>query len=202
MLLSSFGLRYAVEGALGVTASSADFAAHFYADPVSFFAQARSVSAALGICAIWLVYLLARRSRMSRRASAAAALFMAASPVRMPLFKSRTAFAPPANELYDPACVLAAGVEWIVLSNSVSGRYAGKAEELPKQTAFVEWLKRCWEMRARFMPSDSSPGGNPIWRIERQGPELRVFEMKPALLEKCGERKKWPRVDHFRHSHA
>ncbi|MFC1491184.1 ArnT family glycosyltransferase [Nitrospinota bacterium] len=106
--------------------------------------------------------------------------------IQMPLFKGREGVSQLADDWYDPVRIRAAGVEWIVLTSSVSGRYAGRKRVFPRQAAFLGWLDRCWDEGARFTPSDPPVEHYFFRHIERRGPTLRIFKKKESFTEICG----------------
>ncbi len=81
ILFATFGGRYAVERVIGLVDSPEHFAEQYFVAPLSFFIQARVVSALFGVLAVWALYFLARRLSFSSRAAAGAAFVLAVSPL-------------------------------------------------------------------------------------------------------------------------
>jgi len=103
----------------------------------------------------------------------------------MPLFQDRDGVSRMASDWYDSERVMAEGIEWIVLSSLVSGRYSGRADIFPKQTKFRKWLGRCWVETARFSPLDPAWDYFLIRRLNRRGPILWVYRKMEPFPRSC-----------------
>jgi 4-amino-4-deoxy-L-arabinose transferase-like glycosyltransferase len=81
ILFFSYLVRYGVARILGHIDSPAHFAEQFFVDPLSFFVQARFVTALLGVGCVYAIYFLARRLSFSFRAAYVAATVLGVSPL-------------------------------------------------------------------------------------------------------------------------